>query len=123
MIVLPGHRTEIAHLPEQPLDRVNARAHILCQEATGLLGKIEQDRPGLENCNRLAAAGRCVIEDGGNSVVGGDDQKLRLELFALADIHRHDLVRQAGLLEKHRDLVAVGRGPIVDIDHGRRSLH
>src|SRR5262249_31705273 len=38
-------------------------------------------------------------------------------LLALADIHRYDPVRQPGLLEKDRDLVAVRRRPIIEIDH------
>ena len=40
------------------------------------------------------------------------------ELLSLADVDRHDPVRQAGLLEEDRELVSVGRGPVVEIDHG-----
>ena len=39
------------------------------------------------------------------------------ELLARADVHGHDLVRHPRLFQKHRDLVAVGRRPIVEIDH------
>jgi hypothetical protein len=42
---------------------------------------------------------------------------IELELIALADVHRNDFVRQAGLFEKNRDLVAVGRGPLIKINH------
>jgi len=84
VIVLAGHRAEIAHLPEQPLDRVGARAQILCQKRPVLLGKIEQDSPRtFENCNRLASAGRCVIDDGGNSVVGEMARNWRLNCSPL----------------------------------------
>jgi len=47
-----------------------------------------------------------------------DRQKLRLELVALADVDRENLVFQPGLFQKHRDLVAVRRGPVMEIDHG-----
>jgi hypothetical protein len=59
-----------------------------------------------------------VIDHGGNPVVRRDRQELRLELVALADIDREDLVLQSGLFEEHRDLVAVRRRPVVQVDHG-----
>src|SRR5262249_27606701 len=36
---------------------------------------------------------------------------------ALADVHRLDVVGQPGLLEEDRDLVAVRRRPIVEVEH------
>jgi hypothetical protein len=33
-----------------------------------------------------------------------------------------DVVGEPGLLEEDRDLVAVGRGPIIDVEHSRISL-
>jgi hypothetical protein len=68
--------------------------------------------------DRLAAALRLVIDHRGNAVVGGDRQELRLELVALADIDRENLVFQPGLFKKHRDLVAVRRGPVIKVNHG-----
>jgi hypothetical protein len=59
-----------------------------------------------------------LIDHRGNAVVGRDRQKLRRELFALADVDRKDFVRQPGLFEEHRDLVAVRRGPVMKVDHG-----
>jgi hypothetical protein len=53
-----------------------------------------------------------------NAVVRRDAEELRLELVALGDVDRENLVFQPGLFEKHRDLVAVRRGPVVKIDHG-----
>ncbi len=107
VIVLTGHGTEIAHLPEQPLDGVDARARIARQELPRLLGEIEQHGAGFEHRDRLAAAGRCAIDQRGNAVVRGDGEEFRLELLALADVHRHEVVGQPGLLEEDRDLVAV----------------
>src|SRR5690606_23259044 len=43
--------------------------------------------------------------------------ELRLELVALADVHRLDRVGQAGFLQEQGDLVAVGGGPVVELDH------
>src|SRR2546423_10917732 len=59
-----------------------------------------------------------MIDHRRNTVVRRDRQKLRLELFALADVDRKDLVTEPGLFEEHRDLVAVRRGPVVKVDHG-----
>ncbi len=55
----------------------------------------------------------------GMRLFGAIAQKFRLELIALADVHRMNLIRQAGLFEKHRDLMAVGRRPIIKLDHPR----
>ena len=120
MIVLAGHRAEIAHLPEQPLDRVGARAQIARR---GTARSSRRDRAGWRRtrtprsaCRRRSARDRPCA---GNAVVRGHRQELGLELLALADVHRHDVVGKPGLLEKDRDLVAVRRGPIVEVDHGR----
>jgi hypothetical protein len=59
-----------------------------------------------------------VIDHRGNAVVRRDREKLRLELFALADLDRENLVFQPALFEEHRDLVAVRRGPVMEVDHG-----
>ena len=118
MIVLAGHRTEPAHLPEQPLEHLVARAQILAEELAGLFREVEQDRARLENRDRLAAVGRRVIDDGGNAVVRRYRQKVRLELFAFADVDWDNIVLQSGLFEKNRYLVTVRRGPVIEIDHG-----
>ena len=118
VMVLPGHRAEPAHLPERPLDRVVAAVEIRRQKFSGLLGEIQQHRAGLEDRDRLSAALRRMIDHRRNAVVGRDRQKLRRELFALADVDRKDLVGQPGLFEEHRDLVAVRRGPVIKVDHG-----
>jgi hypothetical protein len=93
------------------------RARIARQELPRLLGEIEQHGAGFEHRDRLAAAGRRAIDQRGDAVVRGDGEEFRLELLALADVHRHEVVGQPGLLEEDRDLVAVRRGPIVEVDH------
>jgi len=87
------------------------------QELSGLLGEIQQDRPGLEDRDRLGPALRLVVEDGGDAVVRRDLQEFRIELIALADVDRKDPVRKIGLFEEHRYLVAVRRGPVMEVDH------
>ena len=49
VMVLPGHRAEPAHLPEQPLQRLDPAAQVGGNELPGLVGEVEQDRPGLEH--------------------------------------------------------------------------
>jgi hypothetical protein len=101
MIVLAGHRPEIAHLPEQPLDRLVAAAQIARDELSGLVGEIEEDRARLEQGDWLAAVSRRVIDDGRYAVVRRDRQERRFELLALADVDRNELVRQSGFLKEN----------------------
>ncbi|CFM29709.1 Uncharacterised protein [Bordetella pertussis] len=118
VVVLAGHGAQSAHLPEQPLQHVGAPAQVGGDELAGLLGQVQQDGAGLEQRDRRAAIGRRLIDDGRDAVVGRDGQEFRLELLALADVDGVYAVRQAGLFEKERDLVAVGSRPVVEIDHG-----
>jgi hypothetical protein len=82
-----------------------------------LVRQIKKDRARLEHRDRRPAANRRVVDHGGNAVVRRDREELALELLALADIDRHDLVRQPDLFQKNRDLVPVRRGPVVQVDH------
>ncbi len=123
MVVLPGHRPEPAHLPEQPLHALGAAAQVGRQEFAGLLGEIEQDGAGLEHRERRAAARRIVIDDGGDAVIGRDFQELAIELFAFSDVDRNDFILKPRLFEEDRDLMAVGGGPVIDVDHRADSLN
>jgi hypothetical protein len=58
-----------------------------------------------------------VIDDGGNAIVGADLQELGRELISLADVHGKNGVGKLHLLEHDVDLVPVGRGPGVNVDH------
>jgi hypothetical protein len=63
-------------------------------EAAGLVGEVEQDRAGFEQRNRRAAVGRRLVDDGRDAVVGRDLEEVGGELFALADVDRHDAMGQ-----------------------------
>ncbi len=117
MMVLPGHGPEPAHLPEQPLKNVGPPAQITRHELAGLLREINQDGAGLEHADRRAAPRGIMVDDRGHAVVRRNPEELRPELLARADVHRDDPVRGAGLFEEDRDLVTVGRRPIVQVDH------
>jgi hypothetical protein len=58
-----------------------------------------------------------VIDQRGDAVVRRNREEFRLELLALADVDRDDLVGQSGLFEKNRNLVSVRGGPVVEINH------
>src|SRR5262249_16016481 len=92
-------------------------AQVLCDELSGLLREIEQDRARFEHRDGRPAARRIMIHDGGNPVVGRDLQERALELVSLTDIHGENLIRQSGLFEKNRHLVAVRRRPVLHVDH------
>ena len=59
---------------------------------------------------------------GGHLVVGRDLQEVRVELVARPDVYGMDCVVQPGLLQHDVDLVTVGRGPGIEIDHGVACL-
>ena len=58
-----------------------------------------------------------VIDDGRHAVVRADREELGLELVALADVHRNHAVRQTAFLQHDRDLPAVRRRPVIEVDH------
>jgi len=87
----------------------------LRDELAALVGKVEQDRAGLEQGQRLVA-GAVRVEDGGNLVVGADRQEFRRVLVIGVEAHQVRFVRQAGFLEHDRDLDAIGRGQRIELD-------
>src|SRR5260370_4238433 len=117
MVLLPGNRPEPAHLPEQPLQHLEAAAQILWQELAGLLAGIDEDGARFEHADRRPAARRFVVDHGGHAIVRRDLEEIRLELLALADIDAVKLVRQPCLLEEQGDLMPVGGRPIIELDH------
>ena len=118
MAVLAEHGPQPTHLPHQPFHDAGAGPRFLRQEAPGLVGQIDQDRPGLEHRDRLAAIGRRAVHDGRNAVVRADRQKFRPELLAGADVDRNDLIGKPEFLQHDRDFPAVGRRRVVQVDHG-----
>src|SRR6202000_3110383 len=99
------------------LHDVHAAAQVLRQELAGLLTQIPEHRAGLEHRERTTATRRFLVDDGGDAVVGGDGQELRLELLALADVDLVGAVWDAGFLHEDADLLSVGCGPEIEIDH------
>ena len=75
--------------------------------------------PELEHADRLASVRRRGIDNRRHAVVRRDGEEIALELIAGADIDRMDRVVDSRFLKEHRDLVAVRRGPIVEVDHFR----
>ena len=122
MMVLTGHRTEPTHLPEQPLGNLDLAPKVGGNELSGLLGQIKKDGARFEHRDRFTAVLWLAIDNRRNAIVGRDRKELWFELIAFTDVHRNDRVRKAGLFEKNRDLVAIGRGPVIQIDHWSRFL-
>src|ERR1700733_2361537 len=117
MVVLARHRPQPAHLPEQPFHDYDAIAQAVRQKSPGFLSEIDEDSARLKNRKRIAAILWAVIDDCRDAIVRGNRQKFRPKLLTLADIDGHDPIRKPGLLKEDRDLVAIRRGPIVEIDH------
>ncbi|GCC48828.1 hypothetical protein chiPu_0032996 [Chiloscyllium punctatum] len=123
MAVLTEHRPEAAHLPHHPLDDVRPRTQLPRQEAAGLVGEIDQDRAGLEHRERTAAVGWLMVDDRGDPVVRADRQEFRPKLLAGADVHRDHRVREPQFLQHDRNLPAVRRRRVVQVDHRRPLPH
>jgi Predicted Permease Membrane Region len=116
---LSRHRTESGYLPEQPLHRVHPGTRVLRHQLARLLDEIEEDGAGLEHADGRSAADRIMVDDRRHLVVGCDPQKVFLELLVLLEIDRHHPIGKPGFLQVHRDLVTVGCGPVMQIDHRR----
>src|SRR5205807_6421930 len=118
---LAGHRAEIADLPEQPFQHFLAGPLALRHELPAPLSEVDQDRTGFEDRQRPVAklAWCVVIDDRRHPVVRADLEELRLELVAPADIDRDHPVFEAAFLEHDRDLPAIRRRPVIEIDHAR----
>ena len=69
MMILSGHRSQIADLPEQPLQHFGAPAHVRGNELPDLLGEIEQDRTRLEDRDRTITRCRFMIDQRRDPVV------------------------------------------------------
>ena len=117
VMILTGHGSEPGHLPHEPLEHVDPGARLLREEAPRLRGEVDQDRAGFEDGDRPAAVTRIGVDDGGNAIVRRDGQELGLELLAAADVDRLHPVGQRRLFQEDGDLVAVRRGPVVEVDH------
>ncbi|MNL27199.1 hypothetical protein D3C87_1487730 [compost metagenome] len=104
---LAEHRANAAHLEHQPLDRFVARCRLLGQQLSALVGQVDQDRPGFEQCQRLVV--RTVgVEDRRDLVVGIEGKKFRGHLIVGVEAYPVRFIRQADLFEHDRYLDAVG---------------
>ena len=91
----------------------------LCRnELLDLLRQVQQDGAGFEYGNRRdRRPWELWSTIAGMRLLGEMARKSGLNCSPVADVDRHQAVRQRGLLQEHRDLVAIGRRPIVQIDH------
>ena len=111
-------RPHIRDLDHQPLDHVVLPRRVPGHELAGLLGEIHQDRAGFEHRVRLATR-PVLIDDHRNLLV-------RIELLevgreccrARPDVDRLEIIRQPALLEHDENLLHVGAGQSVEVDHG-----
>ncbi len=110
--------TLVGHLPDHPLGDLIFAARILRPEPAVLFGDVHHHRARFEDRDRLPAAQRLMVDQGGHAIVGTDFQKSVLELIAAADVDRHDIVGNAELFEQDGHLLAVGRRGVMNIDHG-----
>ena len=122
MPVLAGHGPKASHLPHQPLQHAVTPAHISGYEAARFFSQVLQNGAAFKNRQWRAAAYRGVVNDGGHAVVRADGEEVGLKLFALADVDRHHVVRQAAFLKHDGNLPSVGRWPVMQVNHVFSSL-
>jgi len=113
-----ARRRPLEHQPFQDLD-ASARVHGP-KEARGLFREIDEDRTGLKNAHRLAVWS-FGVNDRRDLVIGADVLEFGIKLFALADIHGVEIIRQVQLFQNDRDLASIRGVPAVKIDHGVTS--
>src|SRR6266446_8885972 len=119
VMVLAGHWSETAHLPEQPLERLDPAIQLGGDELSGLLSEIEQNRTRLEHRYRWVATGGVMVDDRRYPVIGRDLEKRGLKLLSLADVDRFDGVGHVGFFQEDRNLMPVRCRPIIKINHLR----
>jgi hypothetical protein len=117
MATLAAFGPLVGHLPQNPLIDLVATAHILGVELPHLFGDVHHDGPGLEDADRLAPAQWLMVHHGWHAVVRADLQKSLLELISAADVAGHKVVGQATFFQQDGHFLAVGGGPVVQIDH------
>src|SRR6202043_204019 len=82
---------------------------------SGALGEMDQDRARLEHRQRPVL--EVMVDDRRHPVVRADLEEFRLELVTFADIDRDRAVFEVAFLEHDRDLPAIWRRPVIEIDH------
>jgi hypothetical protein len=87
------------------------------EELAGLLGEVDENGAGLEHREVAVVA----VDDRGDAAVRINFEEPRLLLVALRERELLDGVLEAHLLEGDRDLVAVGGGCRVEVDHAGRG--
>ena len=117
MAVLPRHGPQAAHLPHQPLQHLIAAAQIGGQKAPRFFSQVLQNRATLKHRHWRAASSGSVVNDGRHAVVRADGQKRWRKLLSLANVDGHKVIRQAALFKHDGNLPAVGRGPVVQVNH------
>src|SRR6266403_195531 len=117
MVRLPEHRADVPHLEHGPLHHLPAIAQVARQEPAGLRGEVEQHRARLGERERFSARA-CLVDHRRDLVIGRDGEELRLELVARSDIDGMNFIFKTSFLQHDVDLVAIGRRPCIEVDHG-----
>ncbi len=120
VIGLALHRAQAGVLEEEPVGHLvvftRARGKADTVVTVVLLDQILEDAAGLEDADRLAVGEG--VGDGRDAPVRVDLEEPRLLLSVGRDVDVLNLVGQAELLERHRDLDPVGCGVRVESDVG-----
>src|SRR6267143_1494337 len=117
MVRLPEHRADVPHLEHGPLHHLPAIAQVPGQELAGLRGEVEEHRTRLGERERFSARA-FPVDHRRDLVIGRDGEEFRLELVTRSNIDGVDAVFKTSFLQHDVDLVAIGRRPCIEVDHG-----
>src|SRR5438552_354655 len=117
MVRLPEHRADVPHLEHGPLHHLPAVAQVARQELAGLGGEVEQHRARLGERERLPARA-FLVDHRRDLVIGRDGEEFRLELVTRSNIDGMNFIFETSFLQHDVNLVAIGRGPCIEVDHG-----
>src|SRR6267142_1059678 len=117
IVRLPEHRPDVPHLEHGPAGSCRATCGIARQEPAGLRGEVEQHRARLGERERFSVRA-FLVDHRRDLVIGRDGEEFRLELITRSDIDGMNLILKTSFLQHDVDLVAIGRRPGIEVDHG-----
>src|SRR5271156_468918 len=109
---LSGIRTDAGSDEHHPREKLRARGRCLVrQEFSRLFGQVQKNRIAVEYAYRSILYRRGLV-------VGIDGGVLTRELLAPAGVDWNNLIGQARFFEEKRDFGGIGRGVIIEFEHG-----
>jgi hypothetical protein len=113
---LAEHGTGPADLPEEPRHHLGASGRVLAEELARSLREVLEDRTGLEEDDALSLLA-LAVDERRDLPVGIDREEGRRLLLLLGEVDDVHLVRKPQLGKQDGDLLSVGGGGGIEVEH------